>query len=80
MRFSLKDLIWSVTFVCLGLACFSMVPNINDWRESYPYFFNLAGFWFGAAVGKLFHRMWMGVVCGSILFILFANLITTAHD
>lgn len=71
MRFSLKDMMWSVTFASLGLASVSMMFATRELLPPYRIvwfmallFLFLPGALFGAAVGKLYQRAWLGVAIG----------------
>jgi hypothetical protein len=76
MRFSLKDLLWSITFASLGLACLSFWLNAASWNSYvdsqwfiplYQLINILTGAFFGAAIGRLFRRMLVFTFAGAIL-------------
>jgi hypothetical protein len=77
MRFSLKDLMWSVTFASLGMALVPVASSTKLWDSNYPEFvlrliLSLApGPLFGAAIGRLFNETKWGIIYGSIVELLF---------
>jgi hypothetical protein len=85
MRFSLKDLMWSVTLASLGLVSFSIGLNPVSWARIFQgVFFVLSAVLLGASIGKLFHQAWNGslvgvmvvvvVLVGFLIFTVIANI------
>lgn len=81
MKFSLKDLMWSVTLACVGLGIIVFLQKATfDWREN-DFFESIALYLtlstppiFGAAIGKLFHRVrigaWVGVYLSALMVLM----------
>lgn len=77
MRLSLTNLIWSVIFASLGLACLSFLVSYKSWHWYvlnvdrfillYQLVNVLTGVFFGAAIGTLFRRRLAFIFAGAIL-------------
>lgn len=70
MKFSLKDLLRTVTLVCIGIVSGTLAYSMGDWPSRdivvVPRFlFALApGPFLGMAIGNLFHRANVGLYVG----------------
>lgn len=88
MKFSLKQLLLSLTCASLGLGVIGFIVNSDDtlpWLESYSksvqflcvlFIISLPSVFFGAAVGVLFRRLKTGAVLGLAGWIIFLIFIT----
>jgi hypothetical protein len=68
MKFSLNDMMWTVTFACVGLGCLVLAIPPQNAIEAALIFAGLA--LFGAAIGRLFHLTWYFSVTGVIVCLL----------
>ena len=79
MRFSLKDLFWSVTLASLGMAALAILFRAvqmqslgSGFAQLIPLLLITPGPLFGTAIGKLFHSatlgFWFGFLCHAITF------------
>jgi hypothetical protein len=77
MKFSLKDLFWSVTMACLGTASATFAFHMRGEPSNTLLvilrlvFLGAPGPLFGVAVGKLFNRIEFGFFLGLILEVVF---------
>jgi len=74
MKFSLKDLMWSVTLASLGLGVLALYSNLAwhglQGEPNLLFVFSLLflpGAFFGGAIGKLFQRTTRGVFLGLLV-------------
>jgi hypothetical protein len=81
-RFSLKDLMWSMTLACLGIAAINFVYIFKSSRSAFAFeflFLYLAlspGPLIGAAIGKLFQSTTKGAVIGLVSWSIFWLLLS----
>jgi hypothetical protein len=68
MRFSLKDLMWSVTFASLGIGMFLASYRSDNMIAVIPMVL-LPGMLCGAAIGRLFHRAIDGATTGLFIWV-----------
>jgi hypothetical protein len=86
MKFGLKDLFWSLSLACLGMADIYFLLSGGPWgrhepRASFVVIFSLLlcspGLLFGAAAGQLYHRAKTGALVGFLLWIALIVLIVS---
>jgi hypothetical protein len=87
MRFSLKDLLWSVTLASLGVASIVIWLKVDSWENSVPsalvmplyeLLHILTGALFGAAIRKFSQRTWVFSFVGAIVSLVASLLLMFA--